>query len=58
MTEISKIISGRWSPREYDPDFSISNEQMNQLLEAARWAPSAMNAQEWWFVAGSRGDKN
>lgn len=58
MTEISKIISGRWSPREYDPDFSISSEEMNQLLEAARWAPSAMNAQEWWFVPGIRGDKN
>ena len=58
MTEISKIIRGRWSPREYDPDFSISCEEMNQILEAARWAPSAMNTQEWWFVPGIRGDKN
>ena len=58
MTDISKIISRRWSPREYDPDFSINTEQMDQLLEAARWAPSAMNTQEWWFVPGIRGDKN
>ncbi len=58
MTEISKIIRDRWSPREYDPDFSISSEEMNQILEAARWAPSAMNTQEWWFVPGIRGDKN
>lgn len=56
MAEIHEIISGRWSPREYDPGYVVTKEQTEQVLEAARWAPSAMNKQEWWFVVGLRGD--
>ncbi len=58
MTEIHEIISERWSPREYDPAYVVTKEQTEQVLEAARWAPSAMNKQEWWFIVGLKGDEN
>lgn len=45
----------RWSPRSFAQD-SLSEAQVMQLLEAARWAPSASNHQPWRFAWGLRGD--
>ena len=45
----------RWSPRAFAAD-TISEETLLGLLEAARWAPSAMNVQPWRFAWGLRGD--
>ena len=44
----------RWSPRAYDGS-DISEETVLTFLEAARWAPSAFNAQPWRFVYARRG---
>ncbi len=52
------IFVERWSPRSFDTT-PISAEQMKILLEASRWAPSAMNEQPWFFlVALSEEDRN
>ena len=43
------IIKRRRSVRRFD-DATIPKEAMEQILEAARWAPSGANAQPWRFV--------
>lgn len=49
-------IAARRSPRAFDPLREITAAQVALLLEAARWAPSAMNRQPWVFAVGLRGD--
>jgi nitroreductase len=49
------ILADRWSTRAYDAT-PLDDDTVIALLEAARWAPSAMNAQPWRFVVGRRGD--
>lgn len=49
------LLEERWSPRSYDETATISAEQLDAVLEAARWAPSAMNLQPRRFVAARRG---
>lgn len=55
MTDISPVLRGRWSPRGFDSNFEISESDVNLLIEAARWAPSARNRQPWRFIMGRRG---
>ncbi|MDN6555699.1 MAG: nitroreductase family protein [Acidipropionibacterium acidipropionici] len=57
MSDIAPVLRGRWSPRSYDPTRTVSPEDVRLLLEAARWAPSAMNRQPWRFIVGIRGDQ-
>lgn len=45
----------RWSPRAFAAD-TMTEAQVMQLLEAARWAPSASNNQPARFAWGLRGD--
>lgn len=45
----------RWSPRSF-ADEAMGEAQVLQLLEAARWAPSASNLQPARFAWGLRGD--
>jgi len=52
---IVELLDERWSPRSYDPEATISDEQLTALLEAARWAPSASNMQPRRFIVGRRG---
>ncbi|BAO89761.1 nitroreductase family protein [Caballeronia cordobensis] len=52
---IHPLIAGRWSPRAY-ADRSVAHAQVIALLEAARWAPSAYNAQPWRFVVFEKTD--
>lgn len=52
------LIAQRWSPRAYDESATISGEDLSAIFEAARWAPSAFNAQPWKFVIGLRNDEN
>ncbi|MGN8132374.1 MULTISPECIES: nitroreductase family protein [unclassified Arthrobacter] len=47
-------LSQRWSPRSFDPDVSITDAQLDALLEAARWAPSASNNQPRRFIVTRR----
>lgn len=46
---IHPVFLQRWSPRAFSEQ-AISLEQLNSLFEAARWAPSAFNAQPWRFI--------
>jgi nitroreductase len=43
----------RWSPRAMSGE-PITMEQVNTLFEAARWAPSTYNEQEWRFLYARR----
>jgi nitroreductase len=43
----------RWSPRAMNGD-PLELDQLNAILEAARWAPSCFNAQPWRFVYALR----
>lgn len=45
----------RWSPRAFDGS-SLSEPDLLKLIEAARWAPSAFNAQPWRFLYARRDD--
>ncbi|WP_404454145.1 nitroreductase family protein [Oceanobacillus kapialis] len=49
---IDPIYIKRWSPRAFS-DQKVSQETLNSLFEAARWAPSAANVQPWRFVFAS-----
>ncbi|MEY4348209.1 MAG: hypothetical protein RIS43_628 [Actinomycetota bacterium] len=57
QTEIHSLIAERWSPRSFDEDAIISDDDVLGLLEAARWAPSASNNQPWRFAVAKRGDE-
>ncbi len=47
--ELFELIKKRRSIRKYDPAKPITDEQVNKILEAAIWAPSAGNTQCWRF---------
>ena len=49
------LLAGRWSPTRFDPGYKIREHEIEALLEAARWAPSAGNSQPWAFIVGRRG---
>ncbi|MDJ0782436.1 MAG: nitroreductase family protein [Desulfosarcinaceae bacterium] len=54
---IDEMFTDRWSPRGFD-DQPLSDEQIRQLFEAARWAPSCFNEQPWrFFYAVSEADR-
>lgn len=53
---VHELIAQRWSPRAFDPDAKVSEEQLRALLEAARWAPSFGNTQPARFLVGRKGD--
>lgn len=44
---INEIIAKRWSTRSFDANKKVSKTDILSLIEAARWAPSSMNAQPW-----------
>lgn len=46
----------RRSIRKYTAE-PVSDEQIEALLEAARWAPSGLNNQPWRFMAVSGGER-
>ena len=48
------LIRQRWSPRAF-ADRPIAPVQMEELIEAARWAASANNEQPWQYVYAFRG---
>jgi len=49
VMEVLEAIKTRPSIRHYKPD-AISEEKLNAVLEAARWAPSRSNTQCWRFI--------
>ena len=51
MSEILKVIKERQSSRvPYDPNRPISKENLKQILEAARWAPTGHNMQNYEII--------
>jgi nitroreductase len=50
------LLAGRWSPASFDDGYDVRPDEIEALLEAARWAPSAGNSQPWAFILGQRGD--
>lgn len=48
--DIHPLIRERWSPRAFDPDYRVNEEQMRTLVEAANLAPSAFNGQPRRFL--------
>lgn len=50
--EVSPIFINRWSTRAFEP-YNIPQEQLNTILEAASYAPSANNVQPWRFFVAS-----
>ncbi len=52
---IHSVLAERWSPRSYT-DQILTKADLAPAFEAARWSPSANNAQEWRYIVGFRGD--
>jgi nitroreductase len=50
------LLAARWSPTTFDASYQLTASEIEALLEAARWAPSAGNSQPWAFIVGQRGD--
>jgi nitroreductase len=51
---IDDIFLKRYSPRAMSGEM-LTNEELMTLFEAARWAPSAINAQPWRFIYAMNG---
>ncbi len=52
---VEPLFSDRWSPRSFTGE-PIPDDVLLTALEAARWAPSAMNAQPWRFLVARQGE--
>lgn len=50
---VHPLFIQRWSRRSF-ADLPIAADQLHRLFEAARWAPSAQNAQPWRFLYALR----
>jgi len=55
---IHPFLAERWSPRSFDAAAEIDTHELVAMFEAARWAPSSNNFQEWRFAVTRRGDSN
>jgi nitroreductase len=51
---INELLAGRWSPRAFDVNRTVSREQLAALLEAARWAPSCNGDEPWRYLIFDR----
>lgn len=51
------LFPNRWSPRAMSGE-ALSDEEINALFEAARWAPSASNSQPWRFLYAKKHTPN
>jgi nitroreductase len=55
-SDIHPALRGRTSPTAFDDRHTLEDHEVDLLLEAARWAPSAGNSQPWAFLPTRRGD--
>lgn len=51
---IEPLFLRRWSPRAMS-GAAVEHEELLRLFEAARWAPSTYNEQEWRFLYARQG---
>ena len=49
--EFDEVLFTRRSIRQFDASKKVSKEQIEKILEAAMYAPSACNCRPWQFVA-------
>lgn len=56
IVQLHPFVRERYSPLRFDPRSTVSGEEVDALLDAARHAPSAGNSQPWSFIVGRRGD--
>jgi nitroreductase len=56
MTEQDGVRRSWWSPTSWDADHVVDPADVERLIEAARWSPSAGNSQPWSFLTALRGD--
>jgi nitroreductase len=54
---VHPLLAERWSPRGFDRDHQVGDDDVAALLEAARWAPSSGNSQPWRFLVTRRGEQ-
>ena len=52
---VHELIRARWSPRAFS-DREVSSEDLQTILEAARWAASSNNEQPWRFFVVRKAD--
>ena len=50
---VDTLFLDRWSPRAFDGS-AISQDDLDTIFDAARWAPSAFNYQPWRFLYAHR----
>ena len=55
--DILSLIKRRWSPRAFDPNRAVSQEDVEAILEAASWAPSSRNEQPWRYYYAHSSDE-
>ena len=46
----TELLQKRYTCKHYDPQKKLSRAEINQILEAARLTPSAVNLQPWRFL--------
>ncbi len=51
---IHDLLRRRWSPYAFDPNRSVSKDDLRAVFEAARWTMSSYNAQPWRYIVGVR----
>jgi nitroreductase len=54
---IEPMLLDRWSPRAMSGE-EIPQDELMRLFEAARWAPSSFNAQQWRALYARRGSEH
>ncbi len=55
--EIERLLVDRWSPRAMSGE-DVSHDELMRLFEAARWAPSSFNAQQWRALYAHRNSEH
>jgi nitroreductase len=53
---VHPLLASRSSPLAFAESHEVWDAEVDSLLEAARWAPSAGNSQPWAFIVARRGD--
>ena len=54
---IEPLLLKRWSPRAMTGE-DVGRDELMRLFEAARWAPSTRNEQEWRFLFARNGSEH
>jgi nitroreductase len=55
LPSVHELIRRRWSPRSFSPR-EVSAQDLETILEAARWAASSNNEQPWRFLVARKSD--